>query len=123
PTPPPWLRELEEAFRATDAAPCGTGEALWPEGLPRRRTAGFLAVAEPLVRRGRERLRRGIEALRRTHPSPQFNPAAIEQVLLHNLVPSLLWILSRTIVLELNVARLMGVLEGSTPEERFSARS
>src|SRR5438270_3115475 len=37
------------------------------------------------------------------------------------LPPKFLWMMSRTLTLELNVARLQGELEGETPEERFES--
>jgi class II lanthipeptide synthase len=43
----------------------------------------------------------------------------IEDVLYANLLGQLLMKLSRTLVLEFNIARLQGSLKGDTPEERF----
>ena len=53
-------------------------------------------------------------------PHCAFDPATIEPLLLTCLPGALLRVLSRTLVLELNSARVDGRLEGSTPEERFA---
>ena len=79
--------------------------------------AELLDAFAPLVVRGREQLRKGVQELWQTWPELPFDPATIEELLLQNLPSHLQRILGRTMALELNVARLLGVLEGDTPEE------
>lgn len=50
-----------------------------------------------------------------------FDPKTIEDILIANLPYRLLEIINRTMILELNVARLQGRLTGTTPQERFAS--
>src|SRR5262249_13820775 len=81
--------------------------------------AGPLTVIEPLVSQGRNRLRHAIQAIIQTQTDLPFNPTTVEDVLFAGLAQRLLGMVSRTMTLELNVARLQGLLEGDTPEARF----
>jgi type 2 lantibiotic biosynthesis protein LanM len=115
--PPEWLIELSEAF----FNPAASEPIALPVALRDKEGAGFLRAIEPLINHGRNKLRHGIEPLiRRQHELP-FNPATIDEILFPNLAWQLLWILTRTMVLELNVARLQERLRGDTPEERFES--
>src|SRR5262249_34662489 len=82
---------------------------------------GFAAVAEPLIRRGLDRLHSDIELVRQSQTTPPFDVARIEELFLPNLLRPLARAMSRTMVLELNVARLQKTLEGETPEQRFQS--
>ncbi|HEY4593123.1 MAG TPA: type 2 lanthipeptide synthetase LanM, partial [Thermoanaerobaculia bacterium] len=82
--------------------------------------AGFLALVRPLIERARGRLRAGIAAVCR-EASPPFSPAEAERLATEPLAYRLLPVLARTLVLELNVARVQGLLAGDTAEERFAA--
>lgn len=115
PVAPLWLADLSEAFShavATDAASP-------PDAPPDKKSAGFLSAIEPLINQGRHRLREGLQTLLRTSSCHPFDPDTIEEVLSENLPKQLLMMLSRTLVLELNVARLQGLLVGDTAEARF----
>jgi type 2 lantibiotic biosynthesis protein LanM len=114
-SPPIWLAELEEAFSRSQCS--GTIEL--PETPQTDSRSGFLAVIEPLIRQGSNRLREGVQTFAHTRADLPFDPGSIEKILLANLPWMLVWILSRTMVLELNVARLQGLLDGETPEQRF----
>lgn len=116
PNPPAWLTDLAQAFDRVPASEPMT----FPEALKDIETIGFLEIIEPLISQGRDRLHEGIQLLIQTYPIP-FNPDTIEDLLFVNLPKRLLLILSRTLVLELNVARLQGLLQGSTPEQRFQS--
>jgi type 2 lantibiotic biosynthesis protein LanM len=83
--------------------------------------AGFLAVVEPLLSQARERLRAGVQALSAISSARPFDPSTVEEMLLAPLSRQLLLMVHRTLVLELHVARLQGLLEGSTPAERFQS--
>ncbi|MFW5421072.1 IS630 family transposase [Nocardiopsis sp. CNT-189] len=79
---------------------------------------GFLVLLGPLIDRGRERLRAGVEEIGARLPL-RIAGDAIERDLLQALHRDLTVLLSRTMVLELNVARLEGRLTAPSPEERF----
>jgi type 2 lantibiotic biosynthesis protein LanM len=83
--------------------------------------ARFLEVIGPLFNQGRDRLRAGVEALSRTRTDLPFDPHTVEEVLGANLPRRLIMMLSGTIALELQVARLQGVLQGETSAERFQS--
>jgi type 2 lantibiotic biosynthesis protein LanM len=114
---PSWLKEILLSY--SRAEPSGAGS--WPpaNGSQDNQYNGFFRLIEPLLARSRTRLRKGIGALTATHADLVFDPLAIEEALLTNLRDQLLMLMSRTLVLELNVARLKGQLEGDTPAERF----
>lgn len=80
-----------------------------------------LAAATPLIEAARDRVRRGAERLAQSYPNVPINADTVEESLASNLVEPLLTMMVRTIVLELNVARLENVLGGDTPEERFGS--
>jgi type 2 lantibiotic biosynthesis protein LanM len=116
PHKPEWLEKLEQAFDQPEASP-----AIYQAHVEISRNqgmGGFLAVIMPYVERARISLRRGIRALGQCQPHPPFDPDAIEPLLFENLQPQLVQLLSRTMALELNVARLQGLLQGETPEQR-----
>lgn len=114
---PGWLLQLAEAF--TEG---GSSQPLeLPPALQSQETAQFLGLIEPLIRQGRERLRTGIAALVERHAAAPFDPAAAETIMYAQLTPHLLPMISRVLVLELNVARLQGLLEGETAQERFQS--
>lgn len=112
---PAWLEEIAEAYRPDASAPPEEGHTRpqWTARYP------LLSIAEPLIRRGAERVRDAVEELRREHEAAPFNPADMVAALFQNLPVPLFTMLGRTLALELNVARLQGRLEGDTPEERF----
>ena len=128
-----WLTELARAFsecapslsgeraaaRDSECVPCE--ESPLPESSRAKPAAGLLNLLGPLLRRGRARVREGAKALAERHASPPFDPETVADVLGVGLPPKLLWMMSRTLTLELNVARLRGELEGETPEQRFES--
>ena len=116
PHKPEWLEKLAQAFDQPDAS-----HSICQSHAERNRNqdmGGFLTVMMPYVDRARISLRRGIQALGPHHPASPFNPDTIEPLLFENLRPQLVQMLSRTMALELNVARLQGILQGETPEQR-----
>ena len=113
--PPKWLSEFAEAFsRAADSGPVSLSEALRGKEMD-----SFLHAIRPLINEARERLHEGVASLNRQHTSVPFDLDTIEDVLCASLPQQLLWMMGRTLALELNVARLQGFLKGDTPEERF----
>jgi type 2 lantibiotic biosynthesis protein LanM len=110
---PAWLLELAEAF----AHP--TSGFISPP--PGEELLGFLDLIQPLIDQACDRLFAGVASLADHWPTPPFDPDTVIDALLMNLPDPLLTQLGRTMVLELNVARLQGFLDGDTPEERFQS--
>jgi type 2 lantibiotic biosynthesis protein LanM len=77
---------------------------------------GLLDVIAPLLAEGRERLEREARLL-----EGPFDAANIGDILFAGLPQHLLELLARTLILEMHVARLQGLLHGDTPQERFAS--
>jgi type 2 lantibiotic biosynthesis protein LanM len=114
PIPPAWLTELLQAFSWPSSPKSGACSRLWydPEVL-------FVDLITPLLYEGCERLSQGVQELVLARADLPFAPDTVEDIVFANLPECLSALLSRTMVLELHVARLEGVLSGNTPEERF----
>ncbi|HEX8702395.1 MAG TPA: type 2 lanthipeptide synthetase LanM family protein [Myxococcaceae bacterium] len=115
----PWqhlLQEVLEERHASEPLP-DVFQAPASAGQPRMPFSGFL---HPFLRLGAARLREGLAALQARHPSehPLVDPR-LEVILLDNLVQRLHELAGRVLILELNVARMMDQLSGTTPQERF----
>jgi type 2 lantibiotic biosynthesis protein LanM len=117
---PAWLMQIETALATKpDAMPAdssGPDEAPSPEP---DQPASLLDVFAPFVRQGAARLQVGIEALAGRYADAPFNPDTVLSLLFSTLPPQLFDIVGRTMALEINVARLHGLLDGDTPEARF----
>src|SRR5262249_34402126 len=109
---PAWLRELESIYTAWTTQAVNEQEEEIGE-------LGFLFIARPLIQTGRERLRAGIEQLQHQYQYVPFEPQSVENLIMPNLFIQLSQLVARTMVLELNVARVEERLRGETPEERF----
>src|SRR5437867_3969232 len=116
-SPPEWLAEFETAF----SEPPSLEPLPGPQGLETEQSGAFLEIVYPLINRGRERLREGINAILESRTGLPVDSNTIEELFYANLPGRLLLLLSRTLVLELNVARLEGALEGNTAQERFGS--
>lgn len=82
-------------------------------------SSGFLNVLAPQITRAQERLRVALLALSATgQPFPQ-TLATLESLLFRGVRGQLERIITPTLALEMNVARLRGDLRGQTPEQRF----
>jgi hypothetical protein len=90
-----------------------------PDSVGKDPMGRFLRLLVPLLSRACRRLRSGIDEIATGRSASFLNPSEIERMLYASLPSRLLWMLDRTLVLELNVARLQGRLSGSTPQERF----
>jgi type 2 lantibiotic biosynthesis protein LanM len=111
---PEWWTEISQAFSDCSAAqplpfPKPEGEELFV----------LLSIVEPLLHRAIGRVHRGAEELTRRFANSPVHAESVGDLLFPGLAMRLLSMMSRTAALELNVARLEGVLEGDTPEERF----
>lgn len=116
PQSPKWLIEIAEAYSREDVAnQAETATRIVPtEGV-----LGFLALIEPLIRQAHKRLHDGVQSLVESHSALPFDPKNVETIFLSSLPRTLIALLSRTMALEVNVARMQGLLEGETSAARF----
>jgi type 2 lantibiotic biosynthesis protein LanM len=82
---------------------------------------GVLALFAPIIHRGCDLLHKGVQAIVDRIPFAPFDPASARRLFLPALAERLFKLASGTFALELNVARLGGLLRGGTPEERFQS--
>jgi type 2 lantibiotic biosynthesis protein LanM len=90
-----------------------------PAQLREHGLARCLRVIGPLIEAARTRVRSGAANLAKRYTTTPFDPEAVEPLFAVNLAEPLLMMMTRVMALELNVARLQGLLSGDTPEERF----
>ncbi|MBD2694676.1 type 2 lanthipeptide synthetase LanM family protein [Anabaena catenula] len=114
---PTWLLELEQTFSDFSPSDVLTRICLDSELIE----VEFLYAIEPLINQALEKLDQEIKTLLETRQDLPLDPQTIRLILLADLPKKLLSILSRTMVLELNVARLQGVLKNETSKERFQS--
>jgi type 2 lantibiotic biosynthesis protein LanM len=112
---PAWLETLRRV-RAVDAV--ASGDSIGDLAVNASRI--LPTALAPLVRIGLSSLQEQLASLTQQYPALPFQAAAVVPPLLENLSGQLLPVLSRTMALELNVARLQGRLSGDTPEARFA---
>jgi type 2 lantibiotic biosynthesis protein LanM len=112
--PPAWLVQLAEAYEDYSERPVEL-----PEGIERAVQTTFLAAAGPLVQQAYRRIQAGVQGM--TAEERPFDPATVGGMLLGDLPGQLLTMMNRTMVLELHVARMQGLLAGETPDERFGS--
>jgi type 2 lantibiotic biosynthesis protein LanM len=112
---------LAEAYAGANQETFATFPLPLPKAFENYGLAHCLVAATPMIEPARERVKRGAHDLAKHFPAVPLNPSVIEQQLAVNLVEPLLSMMSRVLVLELNVARLEGTLEGNTSEERFAS--
>lgn len=112
---PAWVDEINQALTRQGVS----SNSPLPQTLGHRGMAGFLHVIEPLLDGARERLREGARRLKEIHSDAPFDHLTVEELFLDHLSERILSIVSRTLALELNVARLQDLLHGETAEERF----
>ncbi|MEM6453784.1 MAG: type 2 lanthipeptide synthetase LanM family protein [Acidobacteriota bacterium] len=84
-------------------------------------TGGYFNLVRPLYAMGVRALQAGVDALVGAHEDLPFDPATIVRTLGRFLPQPLLNAVTRTLILELNVARLRETLTGDTSEERFAS--
>jgi class II lanthipeptide synthase len=114
---PPWVERLARAY-APRPNPRPEERESWGE-IRNAPTAGFLNLVEPLMINARRALESSVIDLRKRHPDAPLDAARAVDALFANLPPQLLTLINKTMVLELNAARLEGTLVGATPGERF----
>jgi type 2 lantibiotic biosynthesis protein LanM len=112
---PAWVAQLAGAF----ARPVLSGSQLIPDSIEVGAKASFLSTIEAIVQDALERVGEGAQTIKVSFPHMPFEPRSAAQALFKGLPEQLLSMLDRTMVLELHVARLEGLLPGDTTEERF----
>jgi type 2 lantibiotic biosynthesis protein LanM len=122
-TAPEWVTALANGFNHGVGADAPVRPSAWAaESLElgeENWDVGFLIAVRPLLQQGEERLSAGIAALQKAYPDAPIDPETIQAILATGMTDRVVGILCRTMVLELNVARVEGLLEGETPQERF----
>jgi type 2 lantibiotic biosynthesis protein LanM len=116
---PSWLKNLEETF--SDATSFDRKSLPSQEEVKGREIGLFLYAIEPLIQQGRNKFDREVQKLNKTQKELPFDSTKVIDIFYANLPKQLLGICSRTMVLELQVAGLQGVLQGNTSQERFSS--
>jgi type 2 lantibiotic biosynthesis protein LanM len=114
--PPSWAIRIDQAL--SDDVTNGRHRVPETDGGPERQ---FLELVRPLMERARDRFREKVHALAKEQPTVPFVPEETERVCFALLPSRLQSALARTMALELNVARVQGVLAGRTGEERFGS--
>lgn len=111
---PPWLAEFLTSISTSTVAQTGTVEKKKANDA-----SSFLEVIRPVVERSAARLHEKLSSMIGDRTDVPFTVADVQKHLRNNLFMQLIRIINRTMVLELNVARMQGYLNGETPEERF----
>lgn len=110
--PPALMRRAERLLGS--GAPTEKLDAYSDRGL------AFLVLVEPLLADATERLQKKLlEIEKKALDRVPFEPKSVAMALQAHLERLLAWRIQRTCILELNVARLEGRLQGESPEERF----
>ena len=122
---PEWLTDIMEAFFSDDFS---QGTLLQQISLEpqtgdeaQKDLYGFLTVVFPLINQGLARLNLRVRTLQETSSPLPFEPADLAKLFVPALLGHLSQVLSRTLVLELNIARVQGRLTGDTEKERFTS--
>lgn len=108
--PPEWLLGLERVYGSYAARRVNPFQPM---------TDGFLAACEPFFQEGSDRLGKEALHLAGQHRAVPFDPREVRDLFLPALAHRLSFVSSRTLVLELHVARIRGGLEGATSQARF----
>jgi len=113
-TAPLWLQTLMKAFEEpqsefVEMTTQTKGDLTW----------AYFATLRPLIKGSMTRLQAGLQELLQEYPHLPFESTTIILLLVQHLPSRLVPKLLKTYVLELNVARVQGHLQGETPQERF----
>lgn len=115
-SPPAWLAELINAFEQQDTSVLNS---IPFDQIGDPHTRMICLALKPLLASGFARLQSGIAEIQKHFSHLSFDPQTIGILLFPHLINPLLTHLTKTLVLELNVARVQGRLQGETPEQRF----
>ncbi|TVP62106.1 MAG: type 2 lantipeptide synthetase LanM [Nodularia sp. (in: Bacteria)] len=115
PIPLAWVEEIQQAYENLDTP--DISNLLANSSLRTHPSFGFLNAISPLLAQGIIKLKSGLNNI----SNLPDNFSDIHDILLEGLPEKLLFILNATLVLEMNVARLQGLLTGNHPPERFAS--
>jgi len=114
---PPWLAEfLTSIYQSGVEQP-----AVTVEKKKANDASGFLEIVRPVAERSEARLREKLSSMIGDQTDLPFTVADLQPQLKAHLLMQLIRLINRTMVLELNVARMQGNLSGETSEERFAS--
>lgn len=116
---PLWVQELQAAYEQPEARRFES-EPL-PEIPPDQEVYVFSIILQPLVYFYAQRIRSAVQNLQIAYPQIPLDVDSVVNLLIQNDQHFLNDLLYRTLILELNVARMQGVLEGDTKSERFKS--
>lgn len=115
---PAWWRRLNAAF---DDAPPGTEPQARTDQASQHPAEAFRVLVEPLVRLACNRLRGTLNLDMANAEHLPFAPSTFDQLLVDDLTRRLGARVARTLVLEMHVARVRGLLRGATAAERYGS--
>ncbi len=113
--PPAWLQELAAAFTTAPTAPFPAA-ALTPD-----HQGTLLELVRPLLDRGFSRLTEQLRALAAASGTRLFEPGQAAASLAGAIGPRLLFLLKRTLAVELHLAAQDNRLTGDTAEDRYAS--
>ncbi|WP_201387379.1 type 2 lanthipeptide synthetase LanM family protein [Ktedonobacter sp. SOSP1-52] len=116
---PDWLRTLLAVFCGSSAPDASVLKII--DGEQHILSRSFLAALQPLLVYSYQRLQAGVDQLAESHPTLPFEREQVTASLFKLLPEELLSKSTKTFILELNAARVHGLLQGETPEERFQS--
>ena len=94
-----------------------------PETWGKHQAVRFLEAFDPLIQQARSRLTTRLHGLLHGQSETPCDTTTLEALLYENLPAQLLQIVMRTMVLELNVARVQELLPGTPPKSAFRVLS
>jgi type 2 lantibiotic biosynthesis protein LanM len=117
--PPTWA--AAHARTCEDPAACeGIAQLLRDSLAHSAIPSGFLAAVEGLMALAHQELRSALSPMASAEEDFPYDPETIGSLLLRDL-SARLGVIHRTLVLELNVARIENQLDGETPQQRFES--
>src|SRR5581483_9934886 len=115
---PAWLEDFIHAFTSPESHPRFEPIA---QKIDSSQILAFLRPLKPWLEKAFVRLQSGVQELQARYARPPFDPETIESLLFSRLLILLRHQVTKVMVLELNVARVQGNLQGETPEQRFDS--
>ncbi len=115
--PPDWLYDCMQTLCHSFSEQSACSKLL--EHIQDQTTRAFLTILTPFLDQALGCFNKDLQILSQSYTHVPFELQAVEQACITNLAPSLSTIISRTLALEINVARLQGTLKGETVQERF----
>lgn len=112
---PEWLQVLIETFKN----PGFKTMRFISKNRSENKSLEFINLVIPIIEYGYNKLVNAVSEIIQKHPVLQLKIENLHDIYQSNLLNHLIVMLNRTMVLELNIARLQGILKGDTPEKRF----